>query len=255
MTAKKHIPKGHRRGGTQFPRIPLKRAVEYAKKLVSKTHTGSQTATIILKGVFNNAGSLGKIRASALKQYDLLTGTTSAYDATELAKQINSAPPGEQMPLLQRACLKPKLFKSLFDTFQNDTVSKAKIKQQALTLGVHPDSGDEAVNIFVDSLTEAGLAHDAHGEFAISATFDAPVEQGEPSEATTTSSTLDQPDFTPEQALEKSFSTDQKRDKTTHQFSRAAGRSQMQINLTLDSTMDPEKLQKSLDLLKRYGVL
>ncbi len=34
-------PKGGRKGGTLFPKLNLKQALEYAEKLVSKTHTGA----------------------------------------------------------------------------------------------------------------------------------------------------------------------------------------------------------------------
>ena len=47
---------GGSKGGTRFPRIPLKKAHEYAKKLVSKTHTGPQSSDVILPGVFGTAG-------------------------------------------------------------------------------------------------------------------------------------------------------------------------------------------------------
>jgi len=38
------MPKGGRKGGTQFPRLDLKQAIEFNKKLVSKTHTAPQPA-------------------------------------------------------------------------------------------------------------------------------------------------------------------------------------------------------------------
>jgi len=259
MTPKKRILAGRRKGGMQFPHASLKRAVEYARKLVSKTHTGPQPASIILKGVFNNAGSVGKIRASAEKQYDLMTGPASAYNATALAKQINSAPPEELAPLLQKACLHPRLFKSLYDTFQNDTVTHAKIKQQALSLGVHPDSGDEAVRLFVESAVFAGLARETGGDVEITAP-----------------STLLPPEVDSEEGGDQTDADDERGDETEQQDvtedtgADAAGKpgkskslprrltapgAQMQVNLSLDSTMDPEKLEKSLNLLKKFGVI
>lgn len=73
---KKHAPpKGGRKGGTRFPQLGLVKALEYCGKLVSKTHTGPQPESIILPGVFNTSGTVGQVRASALKQYGLLEGT------------------------------------------------------------------------------------------------------------------------------------------------------------------------------------
>jgi hypothetical protein len=46
---KRQMPKGGRKGGRQFPQISLKDAFEYAKRLVSKTHTAPQPEAIILR--------------------------------------------------------------------------------------------------------------------------------------------------------------------------------------------------------------
>lgn len=48
--ATKKPPKGGRRGGTTFPRVGLKKALEYSQKLVRKTHTGPQPEDAILRG-------------------------------------------------------------------------------------------------------------------------------------------------------------------------------------------------------------
>jgi hypothetical protein len=82
------MPRGGRKGGTQFPQVSLAKAADYAKKLVSKTHTGPQPAAIILKGVFDAKGGKGQVRAGALKQYGLLAGSSDAYTASQLAKDL-----------------------------------------------------------------------------------------------------------------------------------------------------------------------
>src|SRR5271154_119666 len=89
-----------RKGGTEYPRIPLAAALEYSEKLVSKTHTGPQPATVILPGVFNNSGGGGKIRAASLRKYGLLKGEKAAISATELAKSINAAARDEEKTVL-----------------------------------------------------------------------------------------------------------------------------------------------------------
>src|ERR1019366_8648298 len=60
--------------------------------------------------------------------------------------------------LLQRAFLNSKLFKKIFDTYNGDTVSTAKIRQTALGQKVHLDSVDECVRLFIESAALAGLA-------------------------------------------------------------------------------------------------
>lgn len=156
-TGKRKPPKGGRKGGTIFPRIDLEKALTYAEKLVGKTHTGPLPEATILAGVFENAGALGRVRASALRQYNLLEGDPKGYQATELAKSINAAPEEEKPPHLQKAFLSPKVFQEIFTTFQDDTVTKAKIKQRTLGLKVHPDSAEECVEVFVESAQTAGL--------------------------------------------------------------------------------------------------
>ncbi|CAN5642743.1 hypothetical protein BH20VER1_BH20VER1_05480 [soil metagenome] len=243
MSEEKKIPKGGKKGGTRFPQISLEQAVGFAKKLVAKTHTGAQPAKIILKGVFNNTGPLGGVRASALKQYGLLDGEASAYTATTLAKNINSAPDEELPPLLITACLAPKLFKDLFDTFQSDSISVAKLRQQALQLGVHPDNGDKAVQMFVESTEFAGLA----------------VRSGEDIRLSTASEPADEGEEVPPPADDESPKQDENEpgedNKGNTRVVSPAGRGQMNISLSLDSTMDPEKLEKYLKLLRDYGAI
>jgi len=57
---KKTMPKGGRKGGTVFPRLTLGKALEYATKLVSKTHIGPQPPNTVLVGVFGTAKSDGQ---------------------------------------------------------------------------------------------------------------------------------------------------------------------------------------------------
>jgi hypothetical protein len=87
------MPKGGRKGGTIFPRIPLADAVEFAKKLVSKTHSSAQPRDIIYSGVVGAKGGRGDTRISALKQFGFLKGDNKVkYSADTLAKSIASAP-------------------------------------------------------------------------------------------------------------------------------------------------------------------
>src|SRR5271165_1936182 len=155
--ATKKPPKGGRKGGTLFPKINLKQALDYSKKLVSKTHTGPQPEETILPGVFGNAGATGKVRVSALKQFGLLEGTADAYKATKLAKDIDATPEEDRSPLLTRAFLSSKLLKEIFETFHGDSVSKSKIEQRAKGLNVHPESAEECAQLFVDSAVTARL--------------------------------------------------------------------------------------------------
>jgi hypothetical protein len=239
-------PKGGRKGGAVYPRIDLKQAHGYAIKLVSKTHTGPQSEKIILPGVFHNSGANGKVKVSALKQYSLLQGEPNAYESTQLAKDINSAPSNEVGSLLQKACLSPNVFKTLFETFHNDTVAIAKIRQQTINLKVHPDSADDCVKIFTDSLVYAGLAQVDQDQVILSTTSKFP-------EKTETEETQI------EEHLENdSKDTDVEHENKDPEFKQTDRRPitpAFHVNISIDSSMDPEKLEKILKVLKQHGAI
>lgn len=241
-------PKGGRKGGTVFPKMDLKQAHKYATKLVSKTHTGAQPEKIILKGVFNNAGSGGKVRVAALKQFNLIEGDPNAYQASKLAKGIVSSPPDELNSFLVKACLSPKIFKTLFDTFKNDKVTTAKIKQQAIQLDVHPDSADKCIEIFVNSLVYSGLAKIEQDSITIS----------EVSQDTTTSLSSSE-DIGNVQNADAGDMVDKGNincnGEQASDSSRQTRRHMAQVNISIDPSMDPEKLEKLLKLLKQYGAI
>lgn len=245
--SKKKTPtagKGGSKGGTRFPRVKLEKACEYAKKLVAKTHTGPQHSDIILPGVFGSATWPGKERASALKQYGLLGGTASEYTATSTARTLNNATDEDAPQLLQQVFLTPSIFKTLFDTFVSDTVTKSKIKSQAGNLNVHPESLEECVDIFVSSAIYAKLAID-NGDsvtFYSTPTQSENTDISEPVEDTNDDGAIDKTNNIP-QTYEET--------KIKHPSSRAAAN----IDIKIDPSMDPEKLERQLSLLRKFGLI
>jgi hypothetical protein len=255
-TAKKNVPKGGRKGGTTFPRINLEKALAYADKLVSKTHTGPLPEATILAGVFENAGPFGQVRASALKQFDLLQGDKKAYSATDLARSIVAAPPEEKTPLLQKAFLNSKLFQEIYTTFQDDTVSRAKIKQRAQALKVHPDSSEECVVTFIESAVTAGLG-----------TIEGDSVKLAKLGALTTAPVTDEPTGEGTGEIEDDLETEGTEQESQGQGGQdnldeqpegsKSGRNKggVTVNLAVDSSSDPDKLEKQLKLLKKFGLL
>lgn len=248
-TAKKK-PSG-RKGGSIYPRVNLGEAEKYAKKLVSKTHTGPQAAAVILPGVFNSKSGSGRIRASALKQFGLLEGTPKAYSASDLARRLDAATDEDRAGFRITAFLNPKLFGTLFATFANDSVSRARIRQQAANLKVHPDSLDDCIGVFISSAVFAGLA-DEDGDPVVFP--DSPVVAQESSQDSDDAG----------EAAELMEDIVSKREGTSHdelgdddEASRVkrdrlpTGRANLEIKI--DPSMDPEKLEKLLDVLKKYG--
>lgn len=252
-------PKGGRKGGALFPKINLVQSLEYAKKLVAKTHTGTQPEKTILPGVFDNSGPMGKVRASALKQYNLLEGPSTAYKATQLAKDIDAALEDDFPPLAQRALLNAKVFKQIFDTFHGDTVSKAKIEQRAKGLSVHPTSAEECAQLFIESAVTARLGTmDGDSIKLVKAGDIAPAGEAAPdvdeaeieeleSEATAGAAGA----ITPDSAKGSATGNQPDPDKVAPRTEKPV----VTLSLTVDPTSDPEKLEKQLKLLRQYGVI
>lgn len=247
---KKQMPKGGAKGGTRFPRLDIGKAIDYAKKLVSKTHIGPQPKKIIMAGVFNHSGGQGSVRISALKQYGLLEESQGNLKATDLAKEITSAPEDEAPSLIRKACLNPKIFREVYDAFQGDSINVSKIKQFGMKSAVHPDSADDFSQIVSTSLINCGLAR-LNGEeleiFSVSGAdllddkFSEVDETEEEINETQDDKSVDRPTDPPINHGESSR--------------RKSSSSAVQVTINLDSTMDAEKLEKMLKLLKEHGAL
>src|ERR1044072_4320130 len=255
---KKKMPKGGAIGGTRFPQIDLQKALEYAKKLVSKTHNGPQTPQTIFVGVFKNKGPVGAVRASALKQYGLMEGdTTEGYVASQLARDIEAAVPDERPGLVQRAFLTPTLFRQIYDTLQPDTVSRARIRQVVITAKVHPDSGDECVACFVDGAIYSGLASFDGENIALARAATIAAASSTKEDEEDNKDSLELVDETgPGPEVEEDTSQDAN-DGDLEQRPRKTELpiADVRVNLAVDSSSDPDKLEKQLRLLKQYGLL
>jgi hypothetical protein len=271
-TAKKprQMPKGGRKGGSVFPRVALTDALQYATKLVSKTHTSMQPKDLILSGVVGAKSGTGEVRMSALKQYGFLKGNAkTGFSADELAKKVAAAPPDEVVPLYQQAMLRPTIFKKLFDTYHGDTVTKAKLKQRAADLNVHPDETDTCVDLYVSGMETAGLVtvdgdrivHKAASDLSKTDTQveeRGQIEQGLPKLV----SDQDGVENKPSDAVALGARSDAivlpnggPPNDPASALNQHGPRAVFNVNVTLDSSLDIEKLQKQLELLKRFGAI
>jgi hypothetical protein len=261
--APKTMPKGGRKGGSSFPRINLQSAVGYAKRLVSKTHNAPQSKDIIYSGVLDGKGSNGNIKISALKQYGFITGDAKAgFSASEDARKLVAAPADELLPHYCAAVLRPKIFKALFDTYHGDAVTRAKLKQRAAALHVHPDETETCVDIYLQSAQLAGLVTSEDDMFhhvadsqvsgqAITKTEqEEPDGSGKPDEPGT--ATADR--AAPMAAIPSQQNPDPPAS-TTGKGDPDRPRAIFNINVNLDSSLDTEKLQKQLELLKKFGAI
>jgi len=260
-TTKSKMPKGGAKGGTRFPLVALPKALEYCTRLVSKTHAGPLPENIILTGVFDSATSAGKVRASALKQYGLLEGKSSGYSATELAKSIGAAPSNEKAPLIAKAFLAAKVFKTLFDTFHGDEVSTAKIRQKVLGEKVHPDVADKCVGNFIDGAIACALGSASTDGIKLKSLKEVGEKDAEGAETPETVDAVDAKDGDGEESdgkvkEEKAASTTPKvRTEKPSGFSGKRASAPFSIDLKLDASMDPEKLEKLMQVLSKYGAV
>jgi hypothetical protein len=248
-----------KKGGAVYPRIDLEEAISFARKLVSKTHVAPQPYSTVFPGVFGVAAknTAGQVRASALKQYGLLEGKPEAYVASELARKIAVAPPEEVSSYYKDAVLRPKIFRILFDTFHGDQVSIAKVKQQAAASGVHPDESDRCANLFVDGAIFAGLGK-ISGETLTLAAKNSGVSVGamEQLEDSLEENTLEV--VVPESSESGAKQDDGETEKAARETqipSPSSARSIIQVNVTLDSSLDTDKLERQLALLRKYGAI
>ncbi|HYD25957.1 MAG TPA: hypothetical protein VEB68_14305 [Croceibacterium sp.] len=239
---KGNLRSGKVKGGTRFPIYNLASCQQWSRKLVSKTHLNPQPRDVIFSGVVNSKGPTGEIKVSSLKQFDLIDGPSGAYVATSLAKKIAAAPDDELPLLLQSSALHPKVFSQIYDTFQGDTVTIAKLKQRAADLGVHPDKSQSCIDSYVASLAHAGLVEQS-GENVSHKTNVADTEVIEkPKEE------LIVQDGGDSDALE----VDENQEDLEQDSS---ARAIFHVNITLDASLDSEKLERQLRLLKKYRAI
>jgi len=242
--------------------MKLEDAVGYAKKLVSKTHVAPQPADVVYPGVFGvTSAPPGEIKSSALKQYGLLEGDKKGYKATALAKQLAAATPGEMPGLYATACTTPRIFKKLYEVFHGDTVSVARIRQQALALEVHPDTVDVCTQHFISSILFAGLGTQTGDNVTLSQLQQVETEEIEQpavtDESSGTGDEVPREDVAPliVEQPRQSAAAATRNVEGGQADGQASARSVIQINVTLDSSHDPEKLEKQLALLRRFGAL
>ncbi|QYC11680.1 hypothetical protein [Brevundimonas nasdae] len=242
---KRKMPKGVRKGGTRFPRQTLGDSLAWAKKLVAKTHLGPQPEGVVLSGVVGNSNSVGRVRLSTLKQFGLMEGDSKGYIASDLAKRIEAAPTEERSALYRAAVLAPPVFKALFDTFHGDEVTHAKLKQRAAELKVHPEETGKCADVYVTSMVTAGLATLDGDKIAHLSAID--MGTPPPSPLITEQGDTDEPKVADDDG-------EGPEDETQPEAPNPK-RAIFNVNVTLDSSLDTEKLERQLRLLKKFGAI
>lgn len=258
---KKVMPKGGRKGGSIFPRVSLTDALKYSKKLVTKTHVARIPQDVVYSGVVGAKSGKGAVRTSALKQYGLIEGDTKRdFSASSLAKAIASSPADEVVLLYRDSAVKPNIFKKLSETFHGDAVSRAKLKQRAAELMVHPDETETCIDVYLSTMQTAELVrtegdlfrHLTVQELSYANTASAEKnEEPEDSKLEDVEIPVAEESTTGEEALEEKEENTSGRKVPKGSSPRAV----FTVNVQLDASLDAEKLEKQLALLKKYGAL
>jgi hypothetical protein len=245
--------KGGSKGGTRFPRLNIAEALAYSKKLVSKTHNGPQPEQTILVGVFNNKGPEGEVRASAIKQYGLMEGDANGYSASTLARNIEAAIPEQRPALIQSAFLTPKVFRQIYETLQSETASRARVRQAVVNRDVHPDNSDACVECFIAGAVHAGLGTMSGDSVILDNTRAVPPVLDTDQDDSTAE--FDAPSDEPTNPANANAATTNESDARKQNQLLSANKGAVTVNLAVDSSSDPDKLEKQLRLLKQYGLL
>lgn len=247
-----------KKGGISFPRYSLKHLIPFLKIIVSKTHINTIDLAQINAGVFavGAKSTYGKVKCSALKQFGLLEGDYTKFKATELCSKITNSDGGEQTLLIQSAFKNVKIFVNALNTFQNSKTEKIKIGQYAVSsLKVHPDMKEDFANVFVESAEIAGLcAIEGNSitfkNFQTNTSNAKLVEMEEINDDGINDNNLNNKD-----GEVKSIPENQATAIQTNSTIRQGQVSNINVNIDVDPSMDPEKLEKLLKLLKTYGAI
>jgi len=161
--------------------------------------------------------------------------------------------------LLQRAVLASKVFDKIFDTFHGDTVSKAQIAKRAKELGVHPESADECAQLFIDSAVTAGLGTLSGENISLINARSVVATNAEPLAGQHAEQFEEHPEETEKQGAEVAEPEEGSVAKDSLDAQRRGqptpSQNAVTVNLAVDSSSDPDKLEKQLKLLKEYGLL
>lgn len=234
-------PRGKKRGGTRFPRQHLEELVKHVESLVRKTFTYEVNLGQLNASVFglSEGSATGKIRLSSMRQFGLVQGRNKALKASPLAQDIAGSQGEERIRFLQKAFANVRTFADTFTTFAGDQTELAKIESYATApLGVHPDSAPLFAINFSRSAQVCGLGTFTDDKISLEQSFDFGVEQHAPAAPDTTATLVQE-------------SID---DASARAVTSSPGGGH-RITIQVDSSMDPEKLEKQLHILRRYGLI
>jgi len=232
--------KGGRKRGANFARYSLKDMTDNTKTICNVAAGQKLTAKKLATAVLG-AGTLtgtAKTKIAALRHYGLLQGTNAALEPTEICRKLPLAKNDERTTLLQRAFLCCKPFKAVYGNYAGTKQPRSNIGTYAMTEErINADNEEQFVNVFVESLEYSGLGEVSGDEIQ----FQQAALPAEELIETEDENSEDQVSLEGEVA---GFATQTE-----------VSKPRVVVNINVDPTLDPDKLEKQLTLLKKYGAL
>ncbi len=226
--------KGGRKGGKIYPRHSLEMLDSHIELISSKASKTPYDRKSFCAGIFNlKHNNECKVRISSLKQFGLIEEKENKLTATDLCVRIAARSSTERSHFYEEAFRNVPLFKMAYETFSGTTVTAAQIATYAAdTLGVHFDNRENFAIKLVESAKKAGLCKDDNDGYFF--------------ELVTLESIEAIPDATKEEEQDKKPPPK----KLTVDTNRTVN-----IEVKIDSTLDPETLEKHLKKLKKFGLI
>lgn len=171
-------------------------------------------------------------------------------------KKIIHATEDELPQHLRQAALHPKIFKQIFETYHGDIITKAKLRQRAGDLNIHPEQTGTCIDLYIASLAEAGLVS-VDGERVTHTSFEraSHEEKSQMPEVVDDRLAYEVDDKTTNTQDVDSLALSQDQDSHRSTGPIPTPKAVFHVNISLDSSMDIDKLEKQLALLKKFGAI
>jgi hypothetical protein len=230
-----------RKGGASFPRYDLKQLSKNFELVASKTSKKAMNEDDFCRGVLGiSSGQACGYRVAALRHFGLLE--KDQYKTTELCSEIAARPKTERSSYLVKAFMSCSVFKKTYNTCSGRVVKTSEIETYAnRSLGVHLENTEEFAKIFMTSAIFAGLGTATTGGISL-IKVDGVSKQTESSQISDAENAQDTPveEVKPQPQESRQLDSDE---------------SKSAVQIKLDSTMDPEKLEKLLKILQKYDLI
>ncbi|MHA1636463.1 MAG: hypothetical protein ACTSUO_06265 [Candidatus Thorarchaeota archaeon] len=233
------MSKKGRKGGSGFPRYDLSHLSTKLGLLASKTSQKAAKEPEFCTGILTlTAGPRCRNKIAALRHFGLLE--KDELKATDLCIDIASHPDDEKIKYYQKAFFSCEIFKKVYETFSGREVKLTEIITYSIKpLDVHLDNSEEFVNIFTKSILFSSLAKETDDGLLIEKTTEAEIDPRT-------------------DKIIESVAPNEIKEGADSDISIKRGHPRtgvVNIDIKIDPTLDPEKLEEHLKKLRDYGLI